>query len=113
VNANLSKVQADLQRRSGILYPPVQASYFPDKGLRQRVEQLLLQFYELYDGKPSDKSRQMLVNAYDENVSIFVRLIVYLLCFRPHSRTPFTRCTTETTVHSDVEMSKSETFSYS
>jgi hypothetical protein len=65
-------VEADLKRRSGVIHPPIKAMYFADDALKQRVEQLLLQFYELYDGKPVDKSRQSLVMAYDENVKLVI-----------------------------------------
>jgi len=69
VEVNPLKIEADLQRRLGILFPSAKPSYFPDNGLKQRVEQLLIQYYELYDGQPSDKSRQSLVNAYDEDAT--------------------------------------------
>ncbi|KAI6187311.1 hypothetical protein M3Y98_00229000 [Aphelenchoides besseyi] len=73
VNCDLSKINADDRRRAGILYPRIQANYTritenycPDVDLKRQVENLMLQFYEVYDGKPAEKSRQMLVNAYDE-----------------------------------------------
>jgi len=69
VDVNPLKIEADLQQRIGILFPSAKPSYFPDSGVKQRVEQLLVQYYDLYDGKPSDKSRQSLVNAYDENAT--------------------------------------------
>jgi len=69
VMANKFKIEGDFQRRLGILFPPVQPNYFPDIGIKQRVEQLLIQFYDLYDGQPSANSRQLLVDAYDENAT--------------------------------------------
>jgi hypothetical protein len=68
IQPNALKLEADIRRREGFLYPQPQITYCPDTQLRERVEQLLLQYYELYDGIPVSKSRQLLLQAYDENV---------------------------------------------
>ncbi|KAI6214271.1 hypothetical protein M3Y94_00248200 [Aphelenchoides besseyi] len=74
VNCDTLKINADDRRRAGILYPRIQENYCPDVDLKRQVENLMLQYYEVYDGKPADKSRQMLVNAYDED-AIFTHSI--------------------------------------
>jgi hypothetical protein len=72
IQPNARKLEVDLRRRQGFSYPPPQITYCPDIQLRGRIEQLLWQYYELYDGSPLSKSRQMLLQAYDENVRVIL-----------------------------------------
>jgi hypothetical protein len=98
---------ADKQRRAGINYPTPKAAYSPDADLKQRVEQMLVQFYELYDGQPSEKSRQMLVHAYEEEVSPFFHVHINGLSFRQSLRIRF-KC--YPSAEELLSMSKSEFF---
>lgn len=61
---------ADCQRKSGVLYPPVKPGFAPDDALKTQVEQLLLQYFEAYDDPQPAKSRQNLIHAYDDDVSV-------------------------------------------
>ena len=63
----------------------LQALFCPDPTLLSGVHELLTQFYELYDAKPHEKSRQALVNAYDENVSGTRRLVTSVYTHSCHS----------------------------
>ncbi|CAD5223173.1 unnamed protein product [Bursaphelenchus okinawaensis] len=69
VHCNPYKINADLQRRAGVPYPPVQPGYAPDATLKLMVEQFLVQFFEIYDDPVPSRSRQNLINAYEETAT--------------------------------------------
>ncbi|CAD5232426.1 unnamed protein product [Bursaphelenchus xylophilus] len=82
VHCNPYKINADLQRRAGVPYPPVQPGFAPDQALKQAVEQFLAQFFELYDDPQPSRSRQNLIHAYDDN-AVFTHCIQMIPDNRP------------------------------
>ncbi|CAO4380807.1 unnamed protein product [Caenorhabditis nigoni] len=50
---------------------PFRAGYYPNAQIRVLVEQFVMSFFELYDGKDGQRTRRSLHNAYDSDASTF------------------------------------------